>query len=61
MHRRDKRHMKKLAKANPYYSTAITKKRISNGKKMAEYERLAKEQGVPVSRIIAQALEETDQ
>ena len=53
MHRRDKRHMKKLAKANPYYSTAITKKRISDGKKMAEYERLAKEQGVPVSRIIA--------
>lgn len=61
MNRRDKRHMKRLAQANPFYSAAITKKRMANAKQMAEYERLAKERGVPVARVIAEALQETEQ
>lgn len=31
-----------------------TQKRISNAKKMATYERIAEERGVPVSRVIAE-------
>ena len=41
---------------NKFYTRGSTKRRIKNGSKMFEYERLAKERGVPVSRVIAEAI-----
>ena len=41
---------------NKFYTRGSTKRRIKNGSKMVEYERLAKERGVPVSRVIAEAI-----
>ena len=56
MHRRDRKRMKELEKNNKSYSRGVTNRKIQNAHKMAEYEKLAKERGVPVSRVIAEEL-----
>jgi len=50
---RDQERLKKIELENKFYSRANTNRRIKNGAKMAEYERIAKEMGVPIARVIA--------
>jgi L-alanine-DL-glutamate epimerase-like enolase superfamily enzyme len=52
----DRKRLKSLEKKNKFYSRGATKKRAANASKMAEYERLAKQRGVPVARVIAEAI-----
>ena len=56
MHSKDRKRMKKIEKNNKFYSRGVTNRKIQNAHKMAEYEKLAKERGVPVSRVIAEEL-----
>ena len=52
----DRKRLEILEKQNRFYSRGTTNKRTANAIKMAEYERLAKERGVPVARVIAEAI-----
>lgn len=56
MHSKDRKRMKKIEKNNKFYSRGATSRKIQNSHKMAEYEKLAKERGVTVSRVIAEEL-----
>jgi hypothetical protein len=53
---KDKKRMKKIELENKYYGRGSTRRRMQNGAQMAEYERIAKERGVPVARVIAEAI-----
>ena len=46
----------KAKETSKFHTRGRTKRRMIGGSKMAEYERLAKERGVPVSRVIAEAI-----